>query len=177
MRGRMIFGVTRAHQGPTSPAVTVRIALRSEELPVIHLSSPYCIDFDQSTEYSTSNVRLTLIWRGHATGSALIDHHSAPLSLSEPPLASEGCTRPAIVCLEPHLSFSSILNIFSPVMFSFPPSVSPLYPTEGIGQGVVGNISQRQRYCMLPSLMLVSSRVNLVLGQQFTYYIDPHPRR
>ena len=80
MGGRMIFGVTRAHQGPTSPAVTVRIALRSEELPVIHLSSPYCIAFDQSTEYSTSNVRLTLIWRGHATGSALIDHHSAPLS-------------------------------------------------------------------------------------------------
>ncbi|KAI0271762.1 hypothetical protein BGY98DRAFT_1100250 [Russula aff. rugulosa BPL654] len=29
-------------------------------------------------------------------------------------------------------------------MSSFPPSVSPLYPTEGIGQGVVGDISQRQ---------------------------------
>ena len=71
----------------------------------IHLSSPHCIDFDQSTEYSTSNVRLTLIWRGHATGSALIDHHSAPLSLSEPPLASEGCTRPAIVCPEPSVVF------------------------------------------------------------------------
>ena len=35
-----------------------------------HLSSSYCIDFDQYTEYST--VTLTLIWRGYSTGSALI---------------------------------------------------------------------------------------------------------
>ena len=32
-----------------------------------HLSSSYCIDFDQYTEYST--VTLTLIWRGYSTSA------------------------------------------------------------------------------------------------------------
>jgi len=31
-------------------------------------------------------------------------------------------------------------------MSSFAPSISPLHPTEGIGQGVTSDISQRQKF-------------------------------
>jgi hypothetical protein len=60
-------------------------------------------------------------------------------------------------------------------MSSFAPSISPLHPTEGIDQRVISDIPQRQRYasfCYTYQLVIKYDP-----GQQFMYYIDPHPRR
>lgn len=46
----------------------------------------------------------------------------------------------------PHLVtfIDTVLNIHSPAISSFAPSISPFHPTEGIGQGLISDISERQ---------------------------------
>jgi hypothetical protein len=61
---------------------------------------------------------------------------------------------------------------------SYPsPATSESSPqsTERITQDAMRGESQQQRYVRFP-VTLIELRVNIAHGQQFTYFIDPHPR-